>query len=113
MAIPTHPCAWGVFRGNGNGSMSLGKGGNKGNVVRPLDAGMKMFEMAQLNVFAPEVKNSGVPHFRFLRCFWQAPGLGEREVAGVWGDQPSGYQTGRAIRDGARHCLLSHVRAAA
>ena len=49
---------------------------------------MAMFAARQIsgpsvNVFTPEVKKAGAPHFRFLCCCWQALGLGGgMEVAG-------------------------------
>jgi hypothetical protein len=37
-----------------------------GNVGRTSGAGVKMFKIAQFNVFTPEVKKAGTPHYRFL-----------------------------------------------
>ena len=51
-------------------------GGRKGKVVPPSDKGVKMFEMAQLNVFSPGVNKGGVGHCWFLCHSWEATGLG-------------------------------------
>ena len=49
-------------------------------MVRPSDARVKVFGMAECNTFTPEVQKAVPPHFRFLCCCWQALGLegGER-----------------------------------
>ena len=41
-----------------------------------------MFELAQLNLFTPEVKKGGASPWRFIAMCWQAPGLGGMEFAG-------------------------------
>ena len=43
---------------------------------------MKIFELAQINLFSPEVKNGGASHWRFIAMYWQALGLGGMEFAG-------------------------------
>ena len=41
-----------------------------------------MFELAQLNLFTPEVKKGGGSHWRFIAMCWQALGLGGMEFTG-------------------------------
>ena len=65
--------------------MDLARGEGEGNVLRPSDAGLKMFKMAQYNIFIPHVKKAGGTTLPLLFCRLQALGLGEMEVAGrVW-----------------------------
>ena len=51
-------------------------------MVRPSDAGVKMFTMAKYNLFTPEVKKAKAAPFCFICCCPQALGLGGMEVAG-------------------------------
>ena len=69
------PSDCGGFRANGNGSRVC-QGGMNGKVVPRSDKGLKMFEMAQFNVFTPDVKKGAARHLRFLCHCWEAMGLG-------------------------------------
>ena len=62
----------GGFQGNGTGNGNVGGGGQ---VAPHSDKEVKMFEMAQLNVFNRVIKKGGVQHFRCLCSCWQAMGL--------------------------------------
>ena len=56
-------------------------------MVPMCNKGVKMFEMAQLNVFTSNLKKGGGRFFRFLCHCWEAMGLGGMQVAGrmwVW-----------------------------
>ena len=83
-------------RGRGPpGQTPAGGRGNRGLVVAtgvareeeggspppPSEKGVKMFELAQLNVFTPDVKKGG-GHWRFIAHCWQAMGLGGMECVG-------------------------------
>ena len=53
-----------------------------GEATPPSGKWVKMFELAQLNLFTPEVKKQGASHWRFIAKCWQALGLGGDEVCG-------------------------------
>ena len=95
-------------------------GGKKGQVAPPSDKGVKMFEMAQYNIFTPCVKTGGggraFPIPLQLSAGHGARGYGVRweEVGvvpdvvgdhGAWGLQPVGGQPGGVWRIGAQHRL--------
>ena len=49
----------------------------------PSENGVKKFELAQLNVFIPDVKGGGgASHWRFIAMCWQAMELGGMECVG-------------------------------
>ena len=59
----------------------MGGGGN------PPERGVKMFELAQTNIFTPKRKKGGGNHWRFVPHCWQGLGLGGVEWVGkasVW-----------------------------
>ena len=41
----------------------------------PPERGVKMFELAQTNIFTPERKKGGGTHWRFVAHCWQGLGL--------------------------------------
>ena len=51
-------------------------------MARPSEERVKIFELAQLNVFTPDVKKGGAGHWRFIAMGWQAMGLGGMECVG-------------------------------
>ena len=51
-------------------------GGKKGQLGPPSDKGVKMFELAQFNIFTRDVNKVGAGHFGFVCMCWQAMGLG-------------------------------------
>ena len=92
----------------------------------PPEKGVKMFELAQLNLFTPEVKRGGGSHWRFIAMCWQALGLGgvdcgedldlDADLVGAHGDggvRPGGGQLGGVCQIGARHRLPAQVQAQA
>ena len=49
-----------------------------------------MFELAQFNVFTPDIKKAGAGHFRFVCMCWQAMGLGGIQSVGrTWECPPT------------------------
>ena len=42
----------------------------------PPEMGVKMFELAQTNIFIPERKKGGATHWRFVAHCWQELGFG-------------------------------------
>ena len=51
----------------------------------PSNKGVKMFELAQFDVFTPDIKKGGCGHWRFICMCWQALGRGGMEcVGGTW-----------------------------
>ena len=60
-------------------------GQNWGEVTPPSEKGVKMFELAQLNLFTPKVRKGGASHWQFTSMCLQALGLGGMKFAGrVW-----------------------------
>ena len=53
-----------------------------GEAPPPSEKEVKMFELAQLNVFSPELRKGGASHWRFIAMCWQAMGLGGMECVG-------------------------------
>ena len=77
----TSPCRWGRAEGGGGGNGSC-RGRNGGRPPPPPEMGVKMFELAQLNLFTPERKKGGGGPLAFHRQLLVRAGLGED---GVWG----------------------------
>ena len=102
-------------------------GRKSGETLPSLEKGVKMIELAQLNLFTPEVKKGGASHWRFIAMCWQALGLGgdgvcgedlnlDADLVGALGDagvQPAGGQTAGVCRIGAWHRLPAQVQAQA
>ena len=65
-------------------------GGKKGQPGPASDKGVKMFELAQFNIFNPDVKKAGAGHFPFVCMCWQAMGLGGMQSVGrTWEWSPT------------------------
>ena len=79
LSTRTSPCAW-VVEGSWGWQRELPGPGNKrwGEVPPPPpERGVKMFELAQTNIFTPERKRGGGgTHWRFVAHCWQGLGLG-------------------------------------
>ena len=75
----TSHCACGWSRGRVGGNMRCrGRGISDGGRCPPPppEKGVKMFELAQTNIFTPERKKGGATHWRFVAHCWQGLGLG-------------------------------------
>ena len=59
----------------------------------PPKRGVKMFELAQTNIFTPKRKKGGATHWRFVAHCWQGLGLGGG-LSG-WRRPGSGRRPGR------------------
>ena len=71
------PLRLGVVEGSWGWQRDLpGLGKRWGEVGDPPKRGVKMFELAQTNIFTPERKKSGATHWRFVAHCWQGLGLG-------------------------------------
>ena len=53
-----------------------GRGSDGGRWAPPPERGVKMFELAQTNIFTPEQKKGGDIHWQFVAHCWQGLGLG-------------------------------------
>ena len=54
----------------------------KGGETPPhLDMGVKMYELAQTNLFTSQRKKRGATHWRFIAIYWQGLGFGGMEYA--------------------------------
>ena len=85
------PLRLGVVKGSWGWQRELPGQGNErwGEVGTPPERGVKMFELAQTNIFGPERKKGGGggTHWRFVAHCWQGLGLGGVEWVGkawVW-----------------------------
>ena len=77
----TSPCGWGGPRvvGVATRVARVEMGGD----TPPPEKGVKMYELAQLNLFSPEVKKGGGgSHWRFIPMCLQALGMRGTEFAG-------------------------------
>ena len=81
----TSPSASGWSRGRGGGNVSC-RGSRTSGGGRcpppPPERGVKMFELAQTNIFTPERKKGGATHWRFFAHCRQGLGLGGVEWVG-------------------------------
>ena len=81
----TNPCGWG---GGSRGlvvATTVARAEVGGGAPPPSEKGVKMFELAQVNVFPPEVRKGRASHCRFIAMCWQAMGLGGMECVGRTG----------------------------
>ena len=79
------PLRLAVVQGSWGWQRELPGQGNKrwGEVPPPPPArGVKIFELAQTNIFTPERKKRGATHWRFVAHCWQGLGLGGIEWVG-------------------------------
>ena len=74
----TSPCAWGWSRGCGGGNVSCRRRGisGAGRWPPPPERGVKMFELAQTNIFTPDRKNGGGHPLAIRRPLLARAGLG-------------------------------------
>ena len=88
------PLRLGVVNGWSGWQPELPGPGKKWGEVQPPppfpEMGVKMFELAQTNLFTPTRKKRGATHWRFVANCWQGLGLGGIEYAGkAWTRTPT------------------------
>ena len=82
------PLRLGWSRGRGGGNVSCQGRGTRGGgepPPPPPERRVKMFELAQTNIFSPERKKGGATHWRFVAHCWQGRNLrGVEWVGKAW-----------------------------